>query len=79
MDSRLVGANPLSEPMLEYCYFLYGFCGYKAIGHHRVKRAGGGVAVCVQGHVYFKERPDLSYFDEDCETVFIEMEKGHQL
>ena len=37
------------------------------------------MAVCVQDHVYFKEISDLSYFDEDCETVFIEMKKGHQL
>ena len=58
---------------------LYGLSGYKVMGHHRVNRAGGGSAVCVQDHVYFKERPDLSYFDEDCETVFIEMEKRHQL
>ena len=58
---------------------LYGLCGYTVISHHRVDSAGGGVAVCVQDHVYFKERPDLSYFDEDCETVFVEMEKGHQL
>ena len=36
------------------------------------------MAVCVQDHVYFKERPDLSYFDEDCETVFIEVEEGQQ-
>ena len=50
---------------------LYGLCGYKVIGHHRVNRAGGGVAVCVQDHVCFKERPDLSYFSEDCESVFI--------
>ena len=57
---------------------LYGLCGYKVIGHNRVNRAGGGVAVCVQDHVYFKERPDLSYFDEDCETVFIEVEEGQQ-
>ena len=58
---------------------LYSLSGYKVIGHHRVNRADGGVAVCVQEHVYFKKRPDLSYFDEDCETVFIEMEKRHQL
>ena len=57
---------------------LYGLCGYKVIGHNRVNRAGGGVAVCVQDHVYFKTRPDLSYFDEECETVFIEVEEGQQ-
>ena len=56
----------------------YGLCGYKVIGHNTVNRAGGGVVVCVQDHVYFKERPDLSYFDEDCETVFIEVEEGQQ-
>ena len=56
----------------------YGLCGYKVIGHHRVNRAGGGVAVCVQDHVCVKERPDLSYFSEDCEKVFIEIEKGDQ-
>ena len=39
---------------------LYRLCGYKVIGHNG---AGGGVAVCVQDHVCFKERPDLSYFD----------------
>ena len=44
-----------------------------------VNGAGGGVAVCVQCHVYFKERPNLSYFDEDCEIVFVEIETGHQL
>ena len=57
---------------------LYRLCGYKVIGHNRVNRAGGGVAVCVQDHVYVKERPDLSSFDEDCETVFIEVEEGQQ-
>ena len=56
---------------------LYGICSYRVIGHHRV-RAGGGVAVCVQDHVHFKERPDVSYFDENCETVFIERKRGHQ-
>ena len=58
---------------------LYILCGYKVICHHRVNRAGGWVAVCIQDHVNCKERPDLSYIDEDCETVFIEMEKRHQL
>ena len=57
---------------------LYGWCGYKVTGHHRVNRAGGGMAVCVQDHVCFKARPDLSYFSEDCESVFIEVEKGHK-
>ena len=76
-DFTVIG---LSETWLNYDDSdLDGLSGYKVIGHHRVNRAGGGVAVCVKDYVYFKERPDLSYFDDDCETVFIEMEKGHQL
>ena len=58
---------------------LYGLSGYKVIGRHRVNRTGGGVAVCVQDQVSFRERPDLSCFTEDFETVFIEIEKGNQL
>ena len=58
---------------------LYGLSGYKVIGRHRVNRTGGGVAVCVQDQVSFRDRPDLSCFTEDFETVFIEIEKGNQL
>ena len=41
---------------------LYGLCGYKVIGHHRVNRAGVGVAMCVQDHVCFKERPGPVFY-----------------
>ena len=58
---------------------LYGLSGYKVIGRHRVNRTCGGVAVCIQDQVSFRERPDLSCFTEDFETVFIEIEKGNQL
>ena len=58
---------------------LYGLSGYKVIGRHRVNRTGGGAAVCIQDQVSFRERPDLSCFTEDFETVFIEIEKGNQL
>ena len=57
---------------------LYGLSGYKVIGRHRVNRTGGGVAVCIQDHVSFRERPDLSSSAEDFETVFIEIEHGNQ-
>ena len=58
---------------------LYGLSDYKVIDRHRVNRTGGGVAVCIQDQVSFRERPDLSCFTEDFETVFIEIEKGNQL
>ena len=57
---------------------LYGLSGCKVIGRHRVNRTGGGVAVCIRDHVFFRERPDLYSSTEDFETVFIEIEKGNQ-
>ena len=63
-DFTVIG---LSENLLnDNDSYLYSLCGYKILCHHRVNRAGRGVSICVQGHVYVKERPDLSYFDEDC-------------
>ena len=70
----------LTETWLNYDdFYLYGLSGYKVIGRHRVNRTGGGVAVCIQDQVSLRERPDLSCFTEDFETVFTEIEKGNQL
>ena len=57
---------------------LCGLSGYKVIGCHRVNRTGG-VAVCIQGQVSFRGRPDRSCFTEDFETVVVEIETGNQL
>ena len=53
---------------------LYGPNGYHFIGKHRNSR-GDGVAVCVQNHLHYFERPDISAIDSDIETVFIEISK----
>ena len=53
---------------------LYGPNGYHFIGKHRNSR-GGGVAVCVQSHLHYFERPDISTIESDMETVFIEISK----
>ena len=53
---------------------IYGPNGYHFIGKRRNSR-GGGVAVCVQSHLHYFERPDISTTESDMETVFIEISK----
>ena len=43
-------------------------------GKHRNSK-GGGVAVCVQNHLSYFERPDNSILESDMESVFIETAK----
>ena len=53
---------------------LYRPNGYHFIGKHRNSR-GGGVAVCVQNHLSYFGRPDISILESDMESVFIEISK----
>ena len=55
---------------------LYSLNGYHFIGKHRVNRGGGGVAVCLKDHMAFSERNDISMFDDELESVFIEIDKS---
>ena len=54
---------------------LYSLNGCHFIGKHRVNR-GGGVAVCLKVHMAFSERNDISIFDDELESVFIEIDKS---
>ena len=53
---------------------LYGIKCYHLIEKHR-KSQGGGVAVCIKDHLNYFERPDVSLFESDLESVFIEIDK----
>ena len=51
--------------------------GYQAVCASRKKKTGGGVALLIRDGLVFKERPDLSTFNEGVfESVFIEIIKG---
>ena len=41
---------------------------------HRVNRLGGGVAKYIQTHLSFSVRPNIGWFDQDLETLFVEIE-----
>ena len=55
-------------------YDLYGLQGYNFVEQHR-SSLGGGVALCVMKHLNYIERPDLALYDNDIESVFIEVNK----
>ena len=44
------------------------------IEKHRESQ-GGGVAVCIEEHFSYFERPDISLFESDLESIFIEIDK----
>ena len=54
---------------------LYTLTGYNNVGKHRQDRKGGGVALYIKDHLTFKERSDLSIFNEEIETYFIELNR----
>ena len=55
-------------------YDLYGLQGYNFVEQHR-SSLGGGVALCVMKHLNYLERPDLALYENDIESVFIEVNK----
>ena len=55
-------------------YDLYGLQGYNFVEQHR-SSLGGGVALCVMKHFNYIERPDLALYDNDIESIFIEVNK----
>ena len=60
---------------------LYTMPNYNFIENHRKNKSGGGVAIFLRDGIPYKQRTDLSVFNEYCESCFIEIEKsvfGHE-
>ena len=53
---------------------IYGINGYNTVERHRT-RTGGGVALFIRDNFNFSKRNDLAHFDEDIESVYIEIGK----
>ena len=74
-DFSVIG---ISETWLQDAnYNLYSMNGHKMVEKHREHKRWGGVAIFVKDKQRFKEREDLSTFDENCESVFIEIDKSN--
>ena len=65
----------LTETWLnDYSCEIYGINGYKSVEKHR-SGIGGGVALFIRDNLTFSKRNDLAHFDEDIESVYIEIGK----
>ena len=54
---------------------LYQINEYNHIEYHRKDRIGGGVALFIKENIDFLNREKLSIFDNDLESIFIEIDK----
>ena len=54
---------------------LYNLPGYDLFEKHRSHKKGGGVALYVDTMYVCKHRPDLDFFNEHCESMFVEIDK----
>ena len=72
----------LSETWLDSeKYDLFQFSGYAHVGKTRNNQRGGGISLFIKNSYSFKERTDLSNFDDVYESIFIEIHKsftGHK-
>ena len=62
-------------------YLLYTMPNFNFIENHRKNKSGGGVAIFLRDGIPYKQRTDLSVFNEYRESCFVEIEKsvfGHE-
>ena len=55
---------------------LYNIVGYDYIHKYRSNRIGGGVSILIKKPLNFTYRTDLCIFNDDIESVFIEIDKS---
>ena len=68
----------LTETWLnENNFTLYGLSNYKHIYNFRKNRNGGGVSLFISDNLDVIERKDLQLFDDDINSVFVEIDKVH--
>ena len=53
---------------------LYELRGYQQENNYRKNRRGGGVSIFIKEGIEYKLRPDLDIYNDDIETIFIEIE-----
>ena len=67
----------LSETHLtESDHNLYSLNGYTILSNYRTERKCGGVSLFVKSKLSFRDRADLNLMKNECETVFIELDKN---
>ena len=55
---------------------LYNIGGYNNVSAYRENRKGGGVSLHIHEHLAYIERPDLNVFNDNIESIFVEVDKS---
>ena len=62
----------LSETWLKEDHDIHSIPGYASVNNIRKTRQGGGVSLLIQDNIPYKVRTDLTFMQDDIETVFVE-------
>jgi hypothetical protein len=54
----------------------YGLNGYSSESFYRKSQRGGGVTIFIRENIPYIKRDDLNIFGDECESVFIEIDKS---
>ena len=66
----------IAETWLDDCHHVSDIAGYNFLHKPRVNRVGGGVGLCIDEHLNYKERPDLAFpVDGRAESLFAEINR----
>ena len=74
LDIKFTAIGITETWLQDYDCDLYGFQGYHFVERHRAEQRGGGVAICITEQFVFSVRQDLSLFDPEIESLFVEIE-----
>ena len=66
----------LTETWLDKDKEFYHLQGYSCINRYRDNRRGGGVSLHIRDGISYIRRNDLEYFDNELESIFIEIDKN---
>lgn len=56
----------------------YTLQGYNYVNMYRNERSGGGVSLFIKEDYQYIRRPDLSVFNSNLESLFVEITMGHK-
>ena len=78
LDAKLTAIGITETWLQDHDCSLYALEGYHTAEKHRVNLVGGGVAIYIQDHLTYSVRPDVSLFDQDLKSLFVEID-GKQM
>ena len=57
----------------------YSLTEYSFVEQRRSNKCGGGVGIFLRNHLNYSKRNDLNVFNENCESLFVEIDRPSSL